>query len=71
MFKLVLFRERGQHSVGLIHFRVLARHFSLFLCDYHGLQTSPIYGLSQNADIAGLAQSIVDAGRENWQGPYN
>ena len=26
---------------------------AIFLCDYRGLQTSPVYGFSQIADIAG------------------
>lgn len=71
VLKLVLFREQGQYSVGFKSLLSFSQTQAIFLCDYRGLQTSPIYGFSPIVDIAELAQSSVDAGRGNWQGPHN
>lgn len=60
MFKQVFFLFFYGTRTVLSGFKSLLSYSqtsAIFLCDYHGLQTRPIYGFSQNVDIAGLAQS--------------
>lgn len=67
VFKLVLFREQGQYSVGLKKERKKLQTSAICQCDYHGLELVLFMVLVKLQLLRRWHRAAVDAWRRSWQ----